>query len=144
LRDIEKLVRMKLADRPLPEGFMAAVEAIKRLKPAPRRDDTRERQPHSGRRFTPTAEIKADRRSDHRKRNNRNEGQQRHPQRADSHAEPRNEGVQRRDERHGQQRHPHRADGHAAHRPEGGKGKRPFRGRRRFGGHGRAGGRAQA
>ena len=36
LRDIEKLVRMKLPDRPLPEGFMAAVEAIRRLKPAPK------------------------------------------------------------------------------------------------------------
>ncbi|HEY0628987.1 MAG TPA: C-terminal helicase domain-containing protein, partial [Sphingomicrobium sp.] len=120
LRDIEKLVRMKLADRPLPDGFMAAVEAIKRLKPAPRRDDTRERQPHSGRRFKPTAEIKADRRADHRKRENRNERQ----------------GEQRGQ----QQRHPHRADGHPGHRPEGGQPKRPFRGnrRRRFGGPRRA------
>ncbi|MCL6698765.1 DEAD/DEAH box helicase [Sphingomonas sp. NSE70-1] len=118
LRDIEKLVRMKLADRPLPEGFMAAVEAIKRLKPAPRRDDVRERQPHSGRRFKPTASIKADRREDGRRREDRNERQQ----------QQRAEGGQRRDERNerqGQQqrpqRHPHRTDGPSAHRADGGQ-----------------------
>ena len=147
LRDIEKLVRMKLADRPLPEGFLAAVEAIKRLKPAPRRDDVRERQPHSGRRFTATAEIKADRRAEGRKRQNRNErqdqrpGQNRHSQRTDSHSAHRADGGQRRDERNerqGQQRHSQRAEGHPAHRPDGEQRKRPFRGRRRFGGPRRA------
>jgi ATP-dependent RNA helicase RhlE len=135
LRDIEKLVRMKLADRPLPQGFMAAVEAIKRLKPAPRRDDVRERQPHSGRRFTPSASIKTDRREDGRRRENRNQrhDQQRQPQRADGQPAQRAEGAQRRDdrnERQGQQRHPHRADGHPGHRP-GGQPKRPFHGRGR-------------
>ena len=144
LRDIEKLVRMKLADRPLPGGFMAAVEAIKRLKPAPRRDDVRERQPHSGRRFTATAEIKADRREQGQRRENRNDRQQqqRNSHRADGHPAHRAEGGQRRDdrgERQGQQpgaqRHPHRAGGNPGHRPEGGQGKRPFRGRR--GGPGR-------
>jgi ATP-dependent RNA helicase RhlE len=145
LRDIEKLVRMKLADRPLPGGFMAAVEAIKRLKPAPRRDDVRERQPHSGRRFTPTAEIKADRREQGQRRENRNDRQQqqqRNSRRADGHPAHRAEGGQRREdrgERQGQQpgaqRHPYRAGGNPGHRPEGGQGKRPFRGRR--GGPGR-------
>lgn len=37
LRDIEKLTRQKLNVVPLPEGFVAAVEAMKSLKPAPRR-----------------------------------------------------------------------------------------------------------
>ena len=130
LRDIEKLVRMKLADRPLPAGFMTAVEAIKRLKPAPRREDVRERQPHSGRRFTPSATIKADRREQGQRRENRNDRQaqpgQRQDQRRD--AAPRSDG----------QRHPQRAGGHPAHRPEGGQPKRTFRGGRRFGGPRRA------
>ncbi len=134
LRDIEKLVRMKLADRPLPEGFIAAVEAIKRLKPAPRRDDVRERQPHSGRRFKPTAAIKADRREDGRRRENRNDRQQqqRHPQRADGNAAVRAEGGPRRDDRNDrqqQQRHPQRADGHPGARTEGGP-RRDFRNER--------------
>ncbi|RST29718.1 DEAD/DEAH box helicase [Sphingomonas ginkgonis] len=37
LRDIEKLTRQKLLPAPLPTGFNAAVEAMKALKPAPRR-----------------------------------------------------------------------------------------------------------
>jgi ATP-dependent RNA helicase RhlE len=111
LRDIEKTTRQQIAVASLPEGFMAAVEAIKRLKPAPRKSDARERQPHSGRRFTPTAEIKADRRERGQRRDARNDRQ----------------GDQQ------PQRHPQRAEGHPAHRPEGGQRKRPFRGRRRGG-----------
>jgi ATP-dependent RNA helicase RhlE len=117
LRDIERLTRQQIEVMPLPEGFMAAVEAIKRLKPAPRKTDVRERQPHSGRRFTPTAEIKADRRERGQRREARNDRQDQ------------------------QQRHPQRAEGHPAHRPEGGQRKRPFRGRRRRSG---GGNRAQA
>jgi hypothetical protein len=93
------------------------------LKPAPSTLDTRERAPHSGRRFTPTAAIKADRREQGQRREARNE----------RHGEQR-QGEQR-------QRHPQRADGHPAHRPEGGQPKRPFRGRRRRSG---GGNRAQA
>jgi ATP-dependent RNA helicase RhlE len=35
LRDIERTTRQKIAVSPLPEGFAAAAEALKRLKPAP-------------------------------------------------------------------------------------------------------------
>jgi ATP-dependent RNA helicase RhlE len=93
LRDIERTTRQKIAVAPLPEGFTAAAEALKRLKPAPR--------PQS-----PRSATKADRRADGQRRQNRNDRQQRHPQ---------------------------RADGHTAHRPDGGHPKRKFRGRRRFG-----------
>ena len=37
LRDIERLTRQKLTVMPLPEGFVAAVQAMKSLKPEPRR-----------------------------------------------------------------------------------------------------------
>ncbi|HET7575339.1 MAG TPA: DEAD/DEAH box helicase [Sphingomicrobium sp.] len=94
LRDIERTTRQKIAVAPLPEGFTAAAEALKRLKPAPKPQHAR---PAS----------KADRRADGQRRQNRNDRQQRHPQRADA---------------------------HTAHRPEGGQPKRKFRGRRRFGG----------
>ncbi|MEO5773630.1 MAG: DEAD/DEAH box helicase [Sphingomicrobium sp.] len=48
LKDIEKLTRQKLAIEPLPEGLRAAVEAMRRLKPA-----TPERQPQQQRRPQP-------------------------------------------------------------------------------------------
>ncbi|QDP19609.1 DEAD/DEAH box helicase [Sphingomonas xanthus] len=111
LRDIEKLTRQKVAVAPLPEGFLVAVEAVARMKPAPRRGDAPQRGPRT-RIGSPTAEIKADRRADHRNRQNRNRS-------ADGQALS--------------QRHPQRADGHPAHRPEGGQRKRPFGGRRRTG-----------
>ena len=38
LKDIEKLTRQKLDIEELPEGFMQAVEALKRLKPEPKRE----------------------------------------------------------------------------------------------------------
>jgi ATP-dependent RNA helicase RhlE len=98
LRDIERTTRQKVAIAPLPEGFAAAAEALKRLKPAPVQ---RSAQPST----------KAHRRADGQHRQNRNDRQQRHPQ---------------------------RSDGHSAHRPEGGQPKRFFRGRGRPGGAGSA------
>ena len=93
LRDIERTTRQKLTVEALPEDFASVAEAFKRLKPAPKHED-RQPRPHT----------KSDRRSDGQRRQNRNDGQQRHPK---------------------------RAEGHNAHRPEGGQRKRPFRGRRR-------------
>jgi ATP-dependent RNA helicase RhlE len=95
LRDIERTTRQKIAVAPLPADFMAAAEAFRRLKP--------EAKPQPAHR----ASTKGHRRADGQRRDNRNDRQQRHPQ---------------------------RADGHPAHRPDGGQPKRPFRGRRRFGG----------
>ena len=96
LRDIERTTRQRIAVAPLPEGFTASAEAFKRLKPAPKPRAEQQR-----------PAFKGDRRKQGQARQNRNDGQQRHSERAD----------------HG-----------AAHRPEGGRGNRPFRGRRRFGG----------
>ena len=93
LRDTERTTRQKITVAPLPADFAANAEAFKRLKPAPKASENR-----GG------YATKGARRSDGQRRQNRNDGQQRHPQ---------------------------RSDGHAAHRPEGGHGKRPFRGRRR-------------
>ena len=95
LRDIERTTRQKIAIAPLPADFAAAAEAFKRLKPAPARPE----RTHASHRPA----MNGDRRADGQRRQNRNDGQQRHPQ---------------------------RADGHAAHRPEGGQRKRPFGGRR--------------
>jgi ATP-dependent RNA helicase RhlE len=116
LRDIERLIRTSIPVTSLPEGFMAAVEAIKRLKPAPKASDTRERQPNGGRRIRAVTAIKADRREQGQRRDARND------RGADRAGQPQ------------PQRHPQRADGHNAHRPVNGPGagqpKRPFRGRR--------------
>ena len=81
LRDIERLTRKHLEVMPLPEDFLATVEALKRLKPAPRNAPQKT---HS----------KADRRADGKNRQNRNERQQRHPHRADGHPAHRHEGGQ--------------------------------------------------
>jgi ATP-dependent RNA helicase RhlE len=91
LRDIERITRQRIAVAPLPVDFTATAEAFRRLKPAPKAHPQREL-------------TRADRRSDGKRREQRNERQQRHP---------------------------HRADGHPAHRPEGGQPKAKFRGRRR-------------
>ena len=109
LRDIERLTRQQIEVAPLPENFVQAAEALKRLKPAPKQAERPQRGPRHA--------TKADRRSDGQRREQRNERG----------AKP-----------GGQQRHPHRADGHSAHRPEGSGRKRPFRGGRRPGGHRRA------
>jgi ATP-dependent RNA helicase RhlE len=160
LRDIERTIRQKIAITPLPADFAAAVETLKRLKPAPVQ---RPAQPAT----------KGHRRADGQRRDNRNDGQRRdngsnhqqrqpqradgqpthrpngdrqqqRPQRADGHPahRPNGDRQQQRPQRADgqpahrpdgdrQQRHPQRADGHPAHRPDGGQPKRPFRGRRR-------------
>jgi len=77
LRDIERLTRQKIEAVPLPAGFAASVEALKRLKPAARN------QPQSGAQTS----TKADRRADGQRRDQRNERQkQRHPHRGEGHA----------------------------------------------------------
>jgi len=145
LRDIERLTRMKIVANSLPEGFTAAVEAFKRLKPAPKRAE-QPRFVHASQR------TKADRRSDGQRRQTRNERGQGNPHRSSAQDhngkrrdEQRNDGPRSsyrpeayRERGEGQQRHTHRADGHNAHRPEGGQPRRKFRGRRRFGGPRRA------
>ena len=146
LRDIERTTRQKISIAPLPDGFAAAAEALKRLKPAPRVVPQRPER----------SVTKSDRRHDGQRRQNRNGGLQRHPQR-DGSSVYRVEGGQNRDTRDGrhqqrgdrqparhaegadnrnstQQRHPQRTGGHPAHRPEGDQGNAKFRGRRRFGG----------
>ena len=110
LRDIERLTRLKIEVAPLPENFLQAAEALKRLKPAPKSEQQR---PNRGHRHA----TKADRRSDGQRREQRNDRQpQRHPHRADGHP------------------------GHRpANGPNGaGQRKRPFRGRRRPSGQRRA------
>src|SRR5207253_1239793 len=83
LRDIERTTRQKIAVAALPADFMASAEAFKRLKPTPKGQPER-----SDRGF------KADRR----------------------HAKSENGGQQRRNRNNGPQRHGQRAEGHAAHR----------------------------
>jgi len=145
LRDIERLTRMKIIANSLPEGFTTAVEAFKRLKPAPKRAE-QPRFVHASQR------TKGDRRADGQRRQTRNERGLGNPHRSSAQDhngkrrdEQRNDGPRSsyrpeayRERGEGQQRHPHRADGHNAHRPEGGQPKRKFRGRRRFGGARRA------
>jgi ATP-dependent RNA helicase RhlE len=143
LSDIERTTRQRIAVTALPEGFAAAAEALKRLKPAPKPQP--ERRP---------AHTKADRRHDGQRRQNRNAGLQRQPQRDGSSVYRPEGGQGQNSARHeqrsdrqptrpaeagdsrnsAQQRHPQRSSGHPAHRPEGGQGKPKFRGRRRFGG----------
>jgi ATP-dependent RNA helicase RhlE len=85
LRDIERLTRQKIEVAPLPDNFVAAAEALKRLKPAPRREEQPRRQ-----------SFKANRRSDGQRREERNDrNPQRHPHRADGHPAHRPEGGQR-------------------------------------------------
>ena len=92
LRDIERLTRQRIEVASLPADFIARADELKRLKPAPKAQERPAR-----------SHFKSDRRTEGQRRQNRNDGQQRHG---------------------------HRADGHAGHRPEGGQRKRPFRGRR--------------
>jgi ATP-dependent RNA helicase RhlE len=98
LRDIERTTRQKIALTPLPQGFAAAAEALKRLKP-----------PQTAR--------------------------PEHPQRASTKADRRYHGQARQDRNERQQRHPQRVDGHPAHRPDGPRPNRSFRGRGRPGGN---------
>ena len=139
LKDIEKLVRIKLPEAALPEGFMAAVEAIKRLKPAPKQTDSRERQPHGGRRFTATASLKPG----HSRGGPRRDGQRAGQPARDGQNSSGPRANPLRDNGAQPQRHPQRAANspgtHNAHRPEGGQPKRPF-GTRGGRGRGRPGG----
>ena len=151
LRDIEKLVRIKIEQAALPEGFMETVAAIKRLKPAKKADDGQDhgrggrRSPHG---------MKSDRRADGQRRDHRNgprsDKPQYQPKRADGSVPGEARGPVRNPVRSGEpargpQRHPQRADGHPARRPDGNGGKRPFQGRRGPGGPRRAeGGSARA
>jgi ATP-dependent RNA helicase RhlE len=82
LRDIERTTRQRVAVAPLPAGFAASAEALKRLKPAAK--------PQTDHR----ASTKADRRNDGQRRQNRNAGQQRHPHRSEGHPAHRPEGGQ--------------------------------------------------
>jgi ATP-dependent RNA helicase RhlE len=120
LRDIERLTRLTLDTQALPDGFVAAAQALKALKlPTPERGE----RPGRGGGF----------RGEQRRDGNRN-GRPSAPRTGNG--ERRDHGAQRQDgqrrdaaPRSDGQRHPHRADGHPAHRPGGG-GKRPFNGRR--------------
>lgn len=97
LRDIERLTRQKIAAVSLPEGFTATVDALKRLKPAPRQQPQRGAQ-------SPT---KADRRADGQRREHRNERhKQRHPHRAEAHPAHRADGSQPKRSFRGRRRRP--------------------------------------
>lgn len=97
LRDIERTTRNRIAIAALPADFTAAADAFRRLKPAPKPRTAQE---------SPT---KADRRSEGRQRQSRNNRQQRHPVRSDGHSAHRSEVGQaqrkthRRRRRNGQQ-----------------------------------------
>jgi ATP-dependent RNA helicase RhlE len=86
LRDIERTTRQKIAVSPLPEGFAAAAEALKRLKPAPVQRP--ERPVHHGHRRGSGANDGGQRREQ------RGDRPQRHPQRADGRPGQRPDGGQ--------------------------------------------------
>jgi ATP-dependent RNA helicase RhlE len=75
LRDIERLTRQKIDAMPLPDGFSASIEALKRLKPEPRRQQQ----------APVRSSTKADRRAEGQRRQNRNDREQRHSHRAEGH-----------------------------------------------------------
>jgi len=107
LRDIERTTRQRLPIVPLPADFMASADAFKRLKPPV--EARPERSSRDG--------FKSDRRHDGQRRQNRNAGPQRHPQRADGHPAHR-AGAQ---DRNGQRRDEHsqpRREGQTSYRPE--------------------------
>ena len=93
LRDIERTTRQRIAVAPLPADFMAA----------PRRSSASSRRRRPRRSAAQRPSTKADRRHDGQQRQNRNGGQQRHPQRADGHPAHRS-GAQ---DRNGQRRDEH-------------------------------------
>jgi ATP-dependent RNA helicase RhlE len=99
LRDIERLTRQRIEVVPLPDGFTASVEALKRLKPAPRS--------HNQAKPAPRAATKADRRSDGQRREHRNDRQkQRHPHRGESQSAHRPDGGQAKQPFRGRRRRP--------------------------------------
>ena len=130
LRDIERLTRLKIDLAPLPDNFVQAAAELKRLKPAPAKQEQPRRQP--------SRSFKSDRRFEGQRRENRND----RPSQDRSASQPTGQqrsGQQRTDRSAQPQRHPHRADGHPAHRPDGGQQKRRFHGRGRPSGQRRAG-----
>ncbi len=146
LRGIERLTRQKLNVQPLPAGFVAAVEAMKSLKPEPRRapqPNQRNRRNESGARGHARDPQRfglppvRDPRQDMPQAEERPRSDGRRPATHPSLKADRREDGQRRDnrnERQSQQRHPQRASGHPAHRPEG-----PGTGQQRPGGNRRRG-----
>ena len=158
LRDIERTTRQRIAVTPLPADFTATAEVFKRLKPAPKAQPQRHERTHT----------KADRRHDGQRRKNRNNGQQRHPQRGDGHHAHRSDardhnGQRRDDQRNDGARSPYRPEAYresgserGPNRPEGGQRQsQPSQGRdayrskggqpkRKFGGGGRPGGHNRA
>jgi ATP-dependent RNA helicase RhlE len=95
LRDIERLTRQRIDVIPLPEGFAASVEALKRLKPPPRKPA----QQHF------RSSTKAGRPSDGQRREQRDDRQkQRHPHRADGHHAHRPDGTRPKSRFHGRRR----------------------------------------
>jgi ATP-dependent RNA helicase RhlE len=95
LRDIERLTRQRIDVVPLPEGFAVSVEALKRLKPAPRKPAQQQGRPST----------RADRRADGQRREQRNDRQkQRHPHRADGHPAHRPDGTKPKRRFHGGRR----------------------------------------
>ena len=75
LRDIERLTRQKIDAMPLPDGFGASIEALKRLKP----------EPHKQQRTAVRSSTKTDRRAEGQRRQDRNDREQRHSHRAEGH-----------------------------------------------------------
>jgi len=131
LRDIERLTRQALPVKPLPEGFVAAAQALKALKlPTPDRQERGgrggggfrgERRDNGHRHGRPSAPRTAIQPTGERRRDD--------SQRQDGQRPAQGQRAEQ------GQRHPQRTGGHPAHRPEGAGGKRPFNGRR--GGPGR-------
>jgi ATP-dependent RNA helicase RhlE len=130
LRDIERLTRLKIDLAPLPDNFVQAAAELKRLKPAPAKQEQPRRQPSRA--------FKSDRRFEGQRRENRNDRPSQDRSASQATGQQRN-GQQRTDRSAQPQRHPHRADGHPAHRPDGGQQKRRFHGRGRPSGQRRAG-----
>jgi ATP-dependent RNA helicase RhlE len=140
LRDIEKLVRMKIEQIALPANFNETVMIVKALKPV-----RTEAENSGGGRGRRDGGFKADRRADGQRREYRGDRPRKaayQPKRADGSVPGEARGPVRNPVRAAEgprpaspQRHPQRADGHPGHRPAGGQGKRPFRG-----GRGRPGG----
>ena len=149
LRDIERLIRQPLPVTPLPEGFVAAAQALKALKlPTPERQERgghgrggfgggrRDGGHRHARQSAPRAAIQP---------TGANGGERRRDDQRPAHGQQRRDDGQRPayGERNGlrrdgaprqdSQRHPQRAGAHPAHRPEGTGGKRPFKGGRRGG-----------